>query len=204
MFLLISFNLIEFFFFFHFFFMNGQKETKEISLKLAKEINDSIEMYKNMQFKPNDNEEKRILENKIENQFSSIKGLLSVLRTFKDDDEAKNIVLTIENQENLFKSIILKQNQNTENIANEHENEDYLHESIQNMGYETAEIDNLLSEHIETLRDLEEIQTEGINSLSILSQRVKKINKDLCKLFIFVVIAIVLLLYLRYLYDSKT
>ena len=184
--------------------MNGISTTKEIAKKESTEIENLIEKWVDARDNQNYKEQGEI-HLFLQDKFQNLKGLLSVLRTFQDDEEATNIISLIESQQKHFQD--LEESERKAILSNTPMNE-YSDETTSFLGtlrITSQEVDNALSQQIEALKKLEEIETEGFSSISTLVPRVKQINKQTNELYclVFIMVLLFVLFYLLYYYKKK-
>ena len=181
--------------------MDGKEQTKELGKKELSTIEELLNKWKNAraqkQYKIQGEMSKLLIEH-----FSSSKGLVSVLNSF-NESEASEIVEAIEQRKHEFNE--LEEEEKREIIpklipSNEtSENSSFL----MKFQMTSKEIDKALSDQIESLRSLDDVETEGFETLNNIIPHVKQINKDTIELFVLVGVAIVLMFIFSYLYHYK-
>ena len=172
--------------------MNGNEETKELG---RKEILIIKGLVKEMKL-ANENRQYEILSKTkllLEEHFSSSKGLISVLRSF-NEDESNEIAKLIEDQKSIFLEFVNDENSEISNKSDEN------NRAFEEVKLATTEINNSLNDQIESLKDLEDVETEGLEVLNELIPRAKKLNDEICKIFILIAIAAILMIVFAYLY----
>lgn len=181
--------------------MDGKEQTKELGRKELSTIKELLDKWKDarsrQQYKIQGEISKLLIEH-----FSSSKGLISVLNSFNEND-ASEIAESIEKQKQLFNE--LEEEEKCEVIqklvpsSETSENASFLTK----FQMTSKEIDKALSEQIESLRSLDDVETEGFEVLNNIIPHVKQINRDTKELFILVGVAIILMFILSYLYHYK-
>ena len=182
--------------------MNGVSSTKEIAKKEASEIENLISKW--VEARDNQNyKEQGEIHLFLQDKFQNVKGLLSVLRSFQDDDEASQIISSIESQQKHFHDLEESEKQAILSNASKLEETDETTSFLGTLRIASQEVDNALSQQIEVLKKLEEIETEGFSSISTLVPRVKQINTQTNQLYLLVFIMVILFVVFYTLYYIK-
>ena len=179
--------------------MDGISNTKELAKTQYEKLNKLISQWIDARDKKEYKTQGQI-HLQIQDHFQNMKGLISVLRSFSNDNEAKQLLSLIESQHKHFSDLEESEKQYLlsqsipQNTTNETSN------FLSSLKITSQELDNALAQQIDVLKDLEDVQTEGFQTIAGLVPRVRQINQQANELYflIFIMIVLFIIFYLLY------